>query len=483
MHLMRRWSVVAFVAAMSASSVGLGQPPSSGEKWWVDRAVTISSMDAPVPAFQYRLFPLEWERKDGNAVPIFLRLIHEQRDETRKIWTETPKPWNEGPIDKIPLAEARALLSDKQYLLRQLDLGARRKSADWDYTFDQGSAVGLLIPDIQTMRSYVPMMVLRARVKAAEGEFAAAVHALETGFAFSRHVAAAPILINGLVAIACAKQFADATLDVIERPGSPNLYWALTVLPRPLIDLRLAWGFEQRFFEMEFPELLDLNRPRSPAQWDEMLRKLRSKMKQLLVTMSAEQKAPPAATPGADPDDPASQSPDLARARAYLEKRRNLSATAVAAMPPAQVLILYLSDTMHDLRDQQFTAAYLPYPQALKQSRQSAEKLRGEPDTEAVRTARMWLPAIEKVLLAQVRLDRMVAALRVIEALRIHAAANGGQLPESLAQIKDVPVPLDPGTGEAFEYRKNGGTATLTSRLPGEPAEKSGLRYVISVRP
>lgn len=479
MRSLRRWSFVFLSAAALASGVAVGQPPASGEKWFLDRTVSLSPMDAPVPALQYRLFPLEWDRKDGNAVPIFLRLIHEQRDETRNFWSETPKPWNEGSIDKIPMAEARSFLDRMANFYRQLDLGARRKSADWNYTFDQGTAVGLLIPDVTTMRSYVPMLVLRARVKAADGDFAGAVHALETGFAFSRHVAAAPILINGLVAISGANQFADAALDVIDRSGSPNLYWALTVLPRPLIDLRTAWDFEQRFFEMEFPEMLDLNRSRTPAQWDDLLKRLRTKMKELEATMADDSNKPAPPIGGTAPDDPASKSPDLGRARDYLSKRPGLD---VAAMSPAQVLLLYISGTLHDLRDQQFTAVYLPYPQALQQLRRNAEAMKSAPATEATRITRIWLPAIEKVLTAQGRLDRKIAALRVIEAMRIYAARHGGQLPDSLAQIQYVPVPLDPGTGEPFEYRKTGATATLTSRVPGEQLDKSGLRFTISIR-
>jgi hypothetical protein len=94
----------------------------------------------------------------------------------------------------------------------------------------------------------------------------------------------------------------------------------------------------------------------------------------------------------------------------------------------------------------------------------------------------MLLPALHKVLAAQNRLDRRIAALRVIEALRMHAAANNGQLPEKLSDVKVVPVPNDPGTGRPFEYRREGRGATLTGRIPGEPLDKNGLRYRITVR-
>ncbi len=126
---------------------------------------------------------------------------------------QTPEKWNAMPIDKIPLKEANEFLNRYKNFLRQFDLGARRKTAEWNYTIDQGSVIDVLLPDAQMMRGYVPMMVLKVRVALAEGDFAAGAHWLETGFAFSRHVADGPFLINRLVGIACANQFADCLLD------------------------------------------------------------------------------------------------------------------------------------------------------------------------------------------------------------------------------------------------------------------------------
>jgi hypothetical protein len=483
MQSARRWGFVAG-AALAANvfvNPAFGQP-ANREKWYVDRSMNVTPTPSPTPAFQYRLLPLAVELRDGNAVPIYLRLVHEQSDAARKRWMETPRPWTDLPIDQVPWSEARGLVKDMRRFFQQMDLGARRRTAEWNYTLDQGTVVDLLLPDVQSMRQYVPLLVLRSRMHIVDGHFAAAVDSLATGFAFSRHVAEAPTLINGLVAIACANQFADCVADFIERPKAPNLYWALTALPRPLIDLRKALEYEQRFFEMEFPEIRDIERPRSPGQWDALLKRLRQKMKELEPTMADEQskQTPPPDKTG--PDDAASQSPDLPAAKRYLIERSGMTAAAVDAMPPAQVLLLYILGVNHDIRDGHFTAAYLGYPEARRVLTVNAEKLKSLPNSEAARLARIWLPQIQKVQNAQSRLDRKIAALRVVEALRLHAAANQGQLPDSLDQVKVVPIPRDPGTGRAFEYRKEGGKAVLTSQLPGEPNDKFGLRYTISLK-
>ena len=62
---------------------------------------------------------------------------------------------------------------------------------------------------------------------------------------------------------------------------------------------------------------------------------------------------------------------------------------------------------------------------------------------------------------AQMWLDRRVAALRVVEAIRLYAASHDGKLPEDLNQVTEVPVPDDPATGKPFEYRRDGAAAVL----------------------
>src|SRR5690349_20990651 len=81
---------------------------------------------APVPALKYRLYPQEADRRDGNAVPIYLRLAHERTAARAKELREKPEAWNRLPLDKLPLSEVKRFLTDYEYNFRQLELGARR---------------------------------------------------------------------------------------------------------------------------------------------------------------------------------------------------------------------------------------------------------------------------------------------------------------------------------------------------------------------
>jgi hypothetical protein len=68
---------------------------------------------------------------------------------------------------------------------------------------------------------------------------------------------------------------------------------------------------------------------------------------------------------------------------------------------------------------------------------------------------------------------------RVIEALRIYAAAHNGILPEALNPLTEVPVPDDPATGEPFIYRADDGAAILHGLRAGLPLQPT---YRIMVR-
>jgi hypothetical protein len=487
MNRPRRLSVVCFVSLVAAGATAAdAQPPAKGgEKWQIDRAMTVTPAAEPQPALRYRLLPMAPDLKEGNAVPIYLRLAHEQNDAARKHWTETPQKLNEAPLDPEHLAEARKFLGEIQgRFLTQLDYGARRRTAEWDYTIEQPDPISILLPDLQSMRNYAPMMVLRARVQIAAGDFAAAARSFQTGFAFARHVGEeGPFLIGGLVGLAIANMHAERIPEWIERPGSPNLYWSLTALPRPLISFRRQLEFEQRVIEWQFPDLADLDRPRPAAEWDAALKRYRAEVRRIegIFKVTNESKSDPQLPPAADPDEPAAKSPDLVAARMYVTTRTGKSADDVAAMPPAQVLLLYIHGTAADARDELFKLTYLPFPEAAARLPEAARGERGL-GGEGGRLSRLFLPAIQKVLINQVRLDRRIAMLRAVEALRLHAAAHGGQLPDSLDQVTEAPVPLDPGTGNAIEYHRDGATATLLSRLPSESTEQTGIRYRVTIR-
>jgi hypothetical protein len=329
------------------------------------------------------------------------------------------------------------------------------------------------------MRMQFRLLFLKARVEIAEGKQEEALRTIETGLSFSQQVAGAPFLISCLVGLAGMQQFTDCVLELQQRAEGPNLYWALAALPRPVIDFRKALEYEQRFVEMQFPELADLDRPRPPEEWDATLKRLRQTVERLEKQMNVVVQGAAARNAVAEA---IARAQELPAARKYLTEKEGLSEARVAAMPPAEALLRAMMAQYKDYRDERFKAGYLPYPEGRLLLSAAEKRLTTAPDNLAVRLARVFMPAVKKADLALVLMERKIAAQRVVEALRMHAASHDGQLPDKLEQVTAVPVPADPLTGKPFEYHRDGAEATLISRLPDESTAISGLRLRIKVK-
>jgi hypothetical protein len=177
-------------------------------------------------------------------------------------------------------------------------------------------------------------------------------------------------------------------------------------------------------------------------------------------------------------------------AKAYPDAKRALiasgrNAEVVEAMPAVQVVMIESVREYERFRDDLFKWMALPYAEARpgllrvdKQLRELRARHKGIP------IAATMLPAILKVHTVTTRLDRRIAALRCIEAIRLYAAAHDGKLPATLDDVKEVPIPTDPMTGKGFQYKVSGDTATLTAGAPGgETVNASNtLSYELTLR-
>ena len=74
---------------------------------------------------------------------------------------------------------------------------------------------------------------MRFRAEIAQGRFDDAIRTAKTFFAMLRHLGEHPTLVGDLVGMAIARVAIDHLEKMLDQPGCPNLYWALTNLPRP----------------------------------------------------------------------------------------------------------------------------------------------------------------------------------------------------------------------------------------------------------
>jgi hypothetical protein len=158
----------------------------------------------------------------------------------------------------------------------------------------------------------------------------------------------------------------------------------------------------------------------------------------------------------------------------------------VDAMSAAQAVILRAVGRHREVWDDQAKLFFVPYPAAEPEMVRLAKKARGlaEANKDDVLFAVFALasPALQKVHHAHARVERRLALLRAVEAVRLHAALHHGALPKGLADVTAVPVPDDPHTGKPFGYAVKGDTFTLTAPPAGEAAAGTAHEYVVTVR-
>jgi hypothetical protein len=422
--------------------------------------LTVQPAKAPVPALMYRLLPELRDTSPGNAALLYYRafapewLTHQRPKVAKQLYELELKPGQPPP-------RAFRWVLDAPYL-REVDRAARRAYCDWEMTERvRKEGIGVLLPDIQGMREFGRLLALRARFQMHDGKLNQAHYTLQTGFALSRHVSDAPMIIQSLVGNAIGQVMLVEVEEWVQRPDAPNLYWALTNLPRPFIDLRKPLGTQEaarlardclRNLEMA------ANGRGSPPEWQ-------TKLGVVLYT-----------------------------ARLYPRARQSLidrgkKPEQVDRMPMAQVVLLeelYQYDRLFDEGEKLANLPYWEFRERMNAIDQEIRQTRSEVlqfNTGAL-MASLLLPAIGKVVESSVRFDRQIDLLRCVEAIRLYAAAHAGQLPAKLDDIKEVPIPTDPMTGKPFKYQARGNQATLYAGPPPgeEPHQRNAIKYVITLR-
>ena len=433
---------------------------------------------APVPALKYQLLPERRTLVPGNAAIFYHRAVEvmldkywstrEQRASKEKVPAyadeKALEAWLSGPLSSIPRERAQRLLDDRGNALREVELGARRQNCDWE--FDQREeGVSLLMQEISEMRALIRLVALRARVAVLEGHLDEAVHWLQTGFAMARHTSQGPLLVQSLVGVSLSQTMSRPLEDLIQAPGAPNLFWALSHRPRPLTDFSGAFESERFLLEREIPSLGGLD---GPAWSVERGRIFSAELQEKLFRLAE-------IADGSGNSDLRSWTNRLGMAglvfQVYPEAKRALIAQGrpaeqVESMPAVQVAALHTYEQYQKFRDDFFKWTSLPFYQGHKGMDDSLASSGKQSNRSMLfKLFTMLIPAVRSCGLAQVLSERRLDAIQCIEAIRLHAAVHG-KLPSRLEDITEAPVPLDSATGKPFEYRLEGDRATLTAAFP-----------------
>jgi hypothetical protein len=422
---------------------------------------------APSPALRYQLLPELREMNPGNPIFHYFKCCMEQeafffdRESFERREKLLAMPLKELPAQELQEYGRRALM--------QADRAARLEKPDWQILLKlRADGIATLLPDVQQIRAPARALQVRFRSEIALGRFDDAIRTCKTMLAMSRHLGEHPTLIGDLVGTAIANTAVVTLEEMLNQPDCPNLYWALTNLPVPLVPMNKGMDGERMIVMMLFRDLDDV-RPMSPDR----LKAFVAEMDQLLGSEE------PIKSSGGVRGWLGARNKDVAKLEAARRRlvEGGLTEERVRRFPADQVLLLEEKRGFEVRRDDFMKTLNLPVWQ------REALAARIQPESQPNLFAGALLGGLNGAPRAQGRLDQRIAMLRHAEALRIYAAEHDGKLPATLSEVS-VPLPDDPFTGKPFRYERVGDTAHLRGTPPAADAKNPAynVRYVITVR-
>ena len=407
--------------------------------------LTVRPAAAPVPALKYQLLPEVRELQAGNPAQWYVRCFAEQRNFFfSKDGVATRNRALAAPLADLGNAEFAYFVGTNA--LKQADWGARLDAIDWQVTDRiKGEGLDATFPEMPAYGVLAESLHVRLRIEIHGKKFGDAIVTAKTMLMLARHLGEHPALAANTVGMSIAGRTLDALEEFVQQPGAPNLYWALTDLPTPLVEVRKGLqGHAARVAtELAIPDAEAMTAEQvekvvsrlsgilgfTREQTGESPRSLRADLKALLDDgehVKAVRKRLHA--PGA-PGDPL----------------RGLAALPVAAFTPTQAVLWDAKCDYERRRDE-----------CLKLLALAPWQMDALPLEKTSGLFGAFLPPVAETRKAQAKIERRLGVLRHVEALRMHQ----GTLPEMLSELK-VPLPTDPFTGKPFAYSRDGAAARV----------------------
>lgn len=417
--------------------------------------ITVSPAAAPVPALSIMLQPSLLDMIPGNPVLGYLKCFMEQQI----LFGRSDVLEERQKLLDLPFDDFKKAKSDSWGELRKYGgvavLNARRatrlETPDWNIVQEmQENGYNTLLPEIQKLRDLARVVSLRSRGEIAAGEFDEAIKDITVQLTLGKHLGEHPTYIGTLVGLAIARVGLDRVAEFVQQPKAPNLYWALSTLPQPLVRQERALLGELAMYPAGLKNLTDpakiwgkdeVRQAREfaafPADISNFSPKKREEIDQWLKARLTDKEW-------------------LGKAR--LEIMSPVRSTPMIEKYPAeQVLFLAILARAEIRLHDQLKYSRLPSPQVVEWS-VSSRSDDATPPEEAVTHA--LSSSTWRARLAQIRLEQQIAMLRAVEAVRLYAAANDGKLPPDLKATK-VPVPIDPVNGQPITYQVTDNAAQI----------------------
>jgi hypothetical protein len=429
----------------------------------------VRPMPSPKPALRYQLLPEVRELHPGNPVHWYIRCFQEQRlfFFSKQSVAERAR-YQSMPLDKLPADQLRRYGGSA---LTQADWAARLDTPDWEVLERiQTEGLDLTLPELGPLQALGAALQVRFRAQVAGRHFDEAINTARTMFALARHLGEHPTGAANQVGLSVAHLALDTLEEMIQQPGSPNLYWALTDLPSPLVEQRKGIQGDRALVAAELRGIRH-----DAAMSEAEVEKVMSRVSGLLGFARQQAGLPPRRLRA-----------EL-QARARDQERLRTAYLRLIKAFGAGILLKKFSHEQVILLDEKLAheAACDERRKLLALTPWQIDALPGAGKSENDKDGLFadLLPDVIKVRRALGRLEQRLALLRHVEALRLYAAAHGGKWPEKLADVP-VPLPLDPFTGKPFVYTVQSANASLRGRPPRgeEQNPEYNVRYVLTLQ-
>jgi hypothetical protein len=397
------------------------------------------------------LLPDVIDQSPGNGAPLYLAAARIGPDPKAAgdLTGKAGDRFRELPMDQLGRSDVEAALQPFAERLEVLDVAARREEAHWESTLrEQGAAAPLSF--LNDMRINARLLGIKARWQIARHDWAGADHTLQTAFGMAQQMNDRAVLIQGLIETGITDYFLDRVIDWAGEVGAPNLYWSLTDLPAPFIDLHSVRLWEQAMIYFTFPALANPDPERiSPEQWRGIFARIdRMALSQANKPLTRFQIAWLVAS-------------THAKAKQALIDG-GMTQDKVDAMSVDQVVGLYLFRQYLAASEDAWKAWQLPYWQGVGRNPEAIPNdLESRRERISQNPFMALIPLIRNARLQFARVDRKICLLRVIESLRDYAVLHESHFPQSLDELVELPAPVNPVTGMPFPYRFTGGTAVV----------------------
>ncbi len=460
--------------------------------------LTLYPKAEPVPALKYKFLPDAFERNSGNAASLYLKaegfleqntarkkLLELEAEAEAKAQAEKlnigdlpPLSYLNTPPSKYPIDDVKEYLKHTAFQPPLLERAWLRDRFEMDRQVkDSKNPFAILLPEIQGIRDVARKQSMRCRLAIAENRVSDAIKIIGQQYALARHIGQDDFLVSALVG--CAIQ-GIATADLfylVQHPDCPNLFWAASRLPKPLIDWEHCLASEYHFIDLQFAKLQQVDTlPRSEAYWQEFIGEFADEMRANGVFYWSGNEMGDESKSQSDPRIEIQKhvSSNYAAAKEFLVERSIVSPDKIDAYPKAQVFFLAMKHHFDQARDELFKWTNVPPHQGNQQIEAIEKKNTDRTRPEFTRLSE-FLFAGHAVRAAQARSLQRMLLIQAVEDIRLYGAAHDGKLPESLADLP-YPLPDDPASGQPLIYVKKGDAATFTTAPAGKVRVELNLR-------